>query len=73
MNEPISKRTMLVIASALDALLSGIVLLIYFGLVPVDISAWGIPRWTVGLAGGIWFLVSIGILAWQLTRADISE
>lgn len=44
MNEPISKHTMLVIASALDALLSG-----------------------------VWFMASIGILAWQVTRADISE
>ena len=73
MNEPISKRKLFILVSAIDALLSSIVLLIYFGILPVDISGLGIPRWAVGLFGGIWFAAAIAVLAYQLTRTDTSE
>ena len=73
MNNLQTKRKLLVIISAIDAVLSGIVLLIYFGFFPVDISDWGIPRWVIGLGGGIWFLSAIAVLMYQLTRTDISE
>lgn len=63
----------MILVSAFDLVISGIVLLIYFGLLPIDISAWGIPRWVVGLVGGIWFLSALGILTYQLTRTDISD
>ena len=65
------KRTILIIVSAVDAILGGIVILIYFGFLPVDISTWGTPRWAVGLAGGVWFLSSIGVLLYQLTKTDL--
>jgi hypothetical protein len=68
-----NKRMILIIVSAIDALLSGIVLLVYFGFFPIDISSWGIPRWVIGLGGGIWFLSAIAVLMYQLTRTDISE
>ncbi len=68
MNEGPNKRTVFIIASAVDTVLSGIVLLIYFGLLPVDISGWGIPRWVVGLVGGIWFAGSLAVLVYQLTK-----
>jgi len=73
MNPQPNKRMLLIIVSAIDALLSGIVLLIYFGFLPVDISSWGIPHWVVGLVGGIWFLSALAVLVYQLTRTDVSE
>ena len=73
MNPPPSKRTLLIIVSAVDALLSGIVLLIYFGLLPIDISSWGIPRWVIGLVGGIWFVSALAVLVYQLTKTETSE
>jgi hypothetical protein len=73
MNEPLSRRTLFIIVSAIDALLSGIVLLIYFGILPVDISELGIPRWVIGLIGGVWFAAAIAVLAYQLTRTDMSK
>ena len=73
MNSQLNKRTILIIVSATDAVLSGIVLLIYFGFLPIDISGWGIPRWVIGVVGGIWFLSAIGLLVYQLTRTDITE
>lgn len=73
MNPQPNKRMILIMVSAVDAVLGGIVLLIYFGLLPIDISSWGIPRWIIGLIGGIWFLSAMGLLVYQLTRTDISE
>lgn len=67
-----NKRTLLIV-SAFDAILGAIVLLIYFGLFPVDISGWGIPRWVIGVVGGAWLLSALAILAYQLTRTDMSE
>lgn len=73
MNPPPNKRTLLIIVSAVDAIVSGIVLLIYFGFLPIDISSWGIPRWIIGLVGGIWFVAALAVLVYQLTRTETSE
>jgi hypothetical protein len=67
------KRTVLIVAAAVDVVLSGIVLLIYFGLLPIDISSWDVPRWVIGVVGGVWFASAIGVLAYQLTKTDVSE
>ena len=73
MNLQPNKRMIFIIIGIVDSILSGIVLLLYFGLLPIDISEWGIPRWVVGIIGGLWFLAAIGFLAYQLTKTDISE
>jgi hypothetical protein len=73
MNEPPSKRKLFIIVSAIDAFLSGILLLIFFGFLPVDISKWGYSREVVGWVAGIWFFSALVILIYQLTRTDISE
>lgn len=65
-----NKRTLFIIASAVDVILSGAVLLIYFGLFPVDISGWGIPRWIIGVVGGVWFAGSLAVLAYQLMKTE---
>ena len=63
----------LIIVGIVDSVLSGIVLLIYFGVLPIDISELGVPRWVIGLIGGVWFLGAIGFLAYQLSKTNISE
>jgi len=73
MNPQQNKRMILIIVGIVDAIISGAILLIYFGFLPIDISEWGIPRWVIGLIGGVWFLSAIGLVAYQLTRTDISE
>jgi hypothetical protein len=72
-NDQSNKRTVLIIASAVDALLGGAVLLIYFRLLPVDISSWSIPRWIIGVVGGVWFASAIAVLVYQLTKTEVSE
>jgi len=73
MNPQPNKRMIFIIIGIVDSILSGIVLLLYFGLLPIDISEWSVPRWAVGLVGGVWFLSAIGFLAYQLTKTEISE
>jgi len=68
-----NKHMIFIIVGIVDAILSGIVLLIYFGVLPIDISELGVPRWVIGVIGGIWFLSAIGFLAYQLTKTNISE
>ena len=64
---------LLIIVSAVDVLISGAVLLIYFGLLPVDLSGLGVPRWVVGVIGGLWFISALVVLVYQLTKTEISE
>ena len=68
-----NKRMILIIVGIVDSVLSGIVLLIYFGVLPIDISELGVPRWVIGLIGGVWFLGAIGFLAYQLSKTNISK
>jgi hypothetical protein len=68
-----SKRTVFIILGLIDTVLGGIILLIYFGFLPVDLSNFGIPRSIVGFVGGVWFMSALGFLAYQLTKTDVSE
>ena len=62
-----------IIVGIVDAILSRVILLLYFGVPPIDISEWGVPRWVIGVIGAVWFLSAVGFLAYQLTRTDSSE
>ena len=73
LNDSQTKRKIFILVSAIDTLVSGIVLMIYFGFLPINISGWGIPRWIIGLIGGIWFLGALAVLVYQLTRTDVME
>ncbi len=73
MNSQPNKRMLLIIVSAVDMVLSGIALLIYFGFLPIDISSLSVLRWVVGLVGGLWFVSALIVLVYQLTKTDISE
>ncbi len=72
-NDPQLRRKVLIVTSAIDVFLAGVILLIYFGLLPIDISNWGISRNVIGLIGGVWFLVALGMLVCQLTKPDVTE
>ena len=73
MNDPQSRRKLIILVSVVDLVISSGILLIYFGFLPIDISGLGIQRWFVGLIGGLWFIASLAILTYQLTRTDISD
>jgi hypothetical protein len=71
MNKDQNRRRAFILVSAFDTLLSGFILLIYFGFLTVDISSLGVKRWAIGLIGGLWFVASLAILTYQLTRTDV--
>ena len=72
-NDPQRRRKVLVIMGAVDVFLAGVILLIYFGFLPIDISSWGIPRNVISVVGGTWFLIALGVLVHQLTKPDVTE
>lgn len=47
------KRTALLVASGMDILLGSLALLAWLGILPVDLSAWGISRWVAGVVGAV--------------------
>jgi hypothetical protein len=73
MNQHQNKRLVFILIGLLDSLLGAGTLLIYFGLLPIDIDALGIPRWIVGVIGAVWFFSGILVLAFQLMKTDITE
>ena len=73
MNSQPNKRMLLIVVSAVDVLLSGIALLIYFSLLPIDISNWSVPPSVIGLAGGLWFVSALIVLIYQLTKTEKSQ
>jgi hypothetical protein len=66
-------RIALMISGALDSLLGAVALLLYFGVLPFDISNWGIPRWIVGLIGAVLFFSGVAVFTYFLTKPDGNE
>lgn len=64
------KRFIFMLAGAMDALIGGAALLIYFGILPIDLAGWDIPRWVVGSIGALLFFPGMAIFTYQLTRGD---
>ncbi|MBI3151915.1 MAG: hypothetical protein HYZ21_07280 [Chloroflexi bacterium] len=73
MNHQPNKRVIFMISGATDILLGGVVLLIYFGLLPFDISGWGILRWAIGVIGALLFFSGIAVFTYFLSKSDSSE
>lgn len=62
-----NRRTVFMISGAMDALLGAIALLIYFGAIPLDLD---IPRWIIGMIGGILFFSGVAVFTYFFTRAE---
>lgn len=63
----------IIVVSAIEVLISAAILLTLLGFFPIDISGLDIPRRTVGIVAGLWFVSSLGILIYMLTKTDTSE
>ena len=70
---PQPSRKVLTVASVIDVSLSGILLLIYFGVLSIDISGWNISRQVLGSTAAIWFVSVLAILVHPLTKTDTAE
>jgi ABC-type branched-subunit amino acid transport system permease subunit len=65
-----AKRIAFVLSGCTDALLGGILLLIGFGFLPVDVTEYGFQNWHALLLGGILFVTGILFVAYNLSRWD---
>ena len=72
-NSPQNKRKLIMIISAVEVVLSAAILLILFDFFPIDISGLNIPRTTVSIVAGLWFLSSLAILVYMATKTDTPE
>lgn len=72
MNLPPNKtrRLAFVISGATDALIGGILLLIGFGFLPLDVADYGFQNWHAILLGGILFATGMGFVVYNLSRWD---
>jgi hypothetical protein len=65
-----ARRLVFMLSGALDALIGGILLLIGFGLLPVEVSNFGMENWHVNLLGAVMFLLGAGTFAYNLSRME---
>jgi hypothetical protein len=73
MNNPPSKRTRrlaFILSGVTDAAIGVAVLLLGFGLLPVDIADYGFEPWHVIAFGGVMFFIGVVTVAYNLSRLD---
>ena len=72
MNNPPNKtrRMAFMLSGGIDALLGSFFLLVGFGFLPMDLAQFGLENWHVILLGGIFFIMGIGVVAYNLSRLE---
>jgi hypothetical protein len=58
------------LSGLIDAVLGGVLLLIGFGVLPVDVTEYGVANWHVNLLGGVMFLLGAVMFAYNLSRLE---
>ena len=72
MNNPPNKtkRIVFMISGITDAVIGAVLLLIGFGLLPVDVTNFGLQNWHVNLLGAVMFILGVGTFAYNLSRLE---
>lgn len=72
MNSPSNrnKRLAFMISGITDALIGAVLLLIGFGLLPVEVTKYGFENWHANLLGAVLFILGIGTFAYNLSRLE---
>ena len=65
-----NKRIAFILSGATDALIGAVILLIGFGLLPVDIADYGLPSWLVILIGAVMLIVGAWTAAYNVSRLE---
>jgi len=65
-----TKRMILIVSGAMDALLGAVILIVGLGFFPVDIAEYGIPQWIVLAIGGFMFIMGAWIVVHNYSRMD---
>jgi hypothetical protein len=58
------------ISGITDAVIGAILLLIGFGLLPIEVTRYGFQNWHVNLLGTLMFILGIGTFAYNLSRIN---
>ena len=58
------------LSGGVDALIGGVLLLIGFGFLPVDVTDYGVENWHVDLLSGAMFLLGAVTFAYNFSRLD---
>jgi hypothetical protein len=71
-NQTPEQRMRLIFMSvgALNALFGAAIILIYFGLLPIELLYLAIPNWVIGTLGATWFLSGVGVVAFATLRVN---
>jgi ABC-type branched-subunit amino acid transport system permease subunit len=64
------RRMALIFSGSIDALLGAFLLLTGFELLPIDVTQYGFENWHAMLFGGIFFIVGVGFVAYNLSRLE---
>lgn len=65
-----TRRIAFMISGAIDALIGAVLLLMGFGLLPIDVTDYGFANWHVSLLGAIMFILGAGTFAYNLSRLE---
>ena len=65
-----ARRIAFMLSGGVDALIGGVLLLIGFGFLPVDVTDYGVENWHVNLLGGAMFLLGAVTFAYNFSRLD---
>ncbi|HSL47242.1 MAG TPA: hypothetical protein VK897_27630 [Anaerolineales bacterium] len=63
-----ARRIAFIISGAMDALIGAILLLLGFGMLPVDVTEYGFQNWHAILLGGILFITGAWFVIYNLSR-----
>jgi membrane-bound ClpP family serine protease len=63
-----NKRLAFMLSGITDAAIGAILLLIGFGLLPFEVTKYGLENWHVNLLGAIMFIIGVGTFAYNLSR-----
>ena len=72
MNSPSNRNKHLafMISGITDALIGAVLLLIGFGLLPVEVTKYRFENWHANLLGAVLFILGIGTFAYNLSRLE---
>jgi len=65
-----NKRIAFMVSGITDAVIGAVLLLIGFGLLPVEVTKYGFENWQVNLLGAVMFILGVGTFAYNLSRLE---
>jgi ABC-type branched-subunit amino acid transport system permease subunit len=65
-----TRRLVFIISGATDALIGAVLLLMGFGMLPLEVTDYGFENWHAMLLGGTLFIIGIWVVAYNLSRLE---